>query len=95
MRQRTSDRIVMKFYVNGYDTKGSDMDLYLPTLHEEAYGNSFMYMGGKQWNDLPKFVQNSTNIESFKHNYRMYKRITSSRQNRYLSFWQSVSFCMR
>ena len=90
-----SDRIVMNFDVNGFDTRGSDMDLYLPTLRKEVYRNSFMYMGGKLWNDLPEFVQNSMNIESFKHNYRMYKRITSSWQNRYLSFWQSVSFCMR
>ena len=90
-----SDRIVMNFDVNGYDTRGSDMDLYLPTLRKEVYRNSFMYMVGKLWNDLPEFVQNSTNIESFKHNYRMYKRITSSWQNRHLNFWQSVSFCMR
>ena len=67
-------RIVMNFDVNGYDTRGSDMDLYLPTLRKEAHRNSFMYMGGKLWNDLPEFVQNSTNIESFKDNYRMYKR---------------------
>ena len=90
-----SDRIVMNFDVNGYDTRGSDMDLYLPTLRKEVSRNSFMYMGGKLWNDLPEFIQNSTNIESFKHNYRMYKRITSSWQNRHLSFWQSVGFCMR
>ena len=90
-----SDHIVMNFDVNGYDTRWSDMDLYLPTLRKEAYGNSFMYMGGKLWNDLPEFVQNSTIIESFKHNYRMYKFITSSGQNRHLSFWQSVTFCMR
>ena len=32
---------------NGYDTKGSDMELYLPTLRTEVYRNSFMYMGGK------------------------------------------------
>ena len=90
-----SDRIDMNFDVNGYDTRGADMDLNLPTLRKEAYRNSLMYMGGKLWNDLPEFVQNSTNIESFKHNYRMYKRITSSWQNRHLSFWQSASFCMR
>ena len=90
-----SDRIVMNFDVNSYDTRGSDMDLYLPTLRKEVYRNIFMYIGGKLWNDLPEFVQNSTNIESFKHNYRMYKRITSSWQDRHLSFWQSVSFCMR
>ena len=63
-----SDRIVMNFDVNGYDT---DMYLYLPTLRKEANRNSFMYMGGKLWNDLPEFVQNSTNIKSFKHNQRM------------------------
>ena len=88
-------RIVINFDVNGYDTRWFEMDLYLLRLRKEAYRNSFKYMGGKLWNDLSEFVQNSTNIESFKHNYRMYKRITNSWQNRHLSFWQSVSFCMR
>ena len=72
------DRIVKNFYINVYDTRGSDMDSCLLTQRKEAYRNSFMYMDGKLWNDLPEFVQNSTNIESFKDNYRMYKRITSS-----------------
>ena len=36
-----TDRVVMNFDVNGYDTRGSDMELYL-TLREEAYRNSFM-----------------------------------------------------
>ena len=73
-----SDRIVMNFDVNGYDTRGSDMELYLPTLRKEAFRNSFMYMGGKLRNDLPEFVQNSSDIESFKRNYKMHKRIISS-----------------
>ena len=68
-----SDRVVMDFDVNGYDTRGSDMELYLPTLRKESYRNSFMYMGGKLWNDLPEFVQNSANIESFKRYYKMSK----------------------
>ena len=90
-----SDRIVMNFDVNGYDTRGSDMDLYLPTLHKESYRNSFMYMGGKPWNELPEFVQNSRNIESFKRNYRMYKPVINSWPNRYTYiFLQFVSFCM-
>ena len=36
----------------------------------------FLYLGGKLWNDLPDFVKNSTNIETFKRNYRIYKSIT-------------------
>ena len=44
-----SDRIVMNFDVNGYGTRGSDVDLYLPTLRKEVYRNSFMYKGGKLW----------------------------------------------
>ena len=64
--------------VNGYDTRGSDMELYLPTLLKEMYRNSFMYMGGKLWNDLPEFVQHSTSIESFMQNYKMYKLIINS-----------------
>ena len=90
-----SDRIVMDFDVNGYDTRGSDMDLYLPTLHKDAYRNSFMYMGGKLWNELPEFVQNSRNIESFKRNYRMYKVVINSWPNRHTYiFQQFVSLCM-
>ena len=78
-----SDRIVVNFDVNGYDTRWSDMDLHLPTLHNETYRNSFMYMGGKLWNELPEFVQNSSNIESFKRNCRMYKLVINSWPNRY------------
>ena len=44
------------------------MDLNFPTLHEEVNRNRFMYMGGKLGNELPKFVQNSTDIESSKRN---------------------------
>ena len=36
-----SGRIVMNFDVNGYDPKGSDMDVYVPTMRKEAYRNSF------------------------------------------------------
>ena len=90
-----SDRIVMDFDVNGYDTKGSDMELYLPTQHKETYRNSFMYMGGKLWNELPEFVQNAKHIESFKRNHRMYKLVIDSWPNRYTYiFPQFVNFCM-
>ena len=61
-----SDRIVMNFDVNGYDTRGSDMELYLPTLRKDMYRNICMYMGGKLWNDLPEFVQHSVSIESYR-----------------------------
>ena len=33
------------------------MDLNLPTLRKEAYRNSFMYMDGELWNELPEFVK--------------------------------------
>ena len=64
--------------VNGYDTRWSDMELYLPTLRKEAYPNSFIYIGGKPWNDFPEFVKQSTNIELFKRNYKIYKLIIGS-----------------
>ena len=32
-----SDRIVMNFDVNGYDTRGSDMEWYLPTLGKSHF----------------------------------------------------------
>ena len=40
--------------------------LHTPMLRKEAYRNNFMYVGGKLWNNFPKFVQNSTNADSFK-----------------------------
>ena len=80
----------MNFDVNGYGTRGSDMDLYLPTLHKETYRNSFVYMGGKLWNELPEFVQNSRNIESFKRNYRMYKLVINSWPNRYTYIFSAI-----
>ena len=80
-----SDRVVMNFDVNGYDTRGSNMELYLPTLRKESYRNSFMYMGGKLWNDLPECVQNSANIEPFKRNYKMSKLLINS--------WLIQQFC--
>ena len=91
-----SDRVVMNFDVNGYDTRTSDMELYLPTLREEAYRNSFMYMGGKLWNDLPEFVQNSANIESFKRNYKMSKLLMNSWliQQFLRLFLRFVRFCV-
>ena len=91
-----SDRVVMNFDVNGYDTRTSDMELYLPTLRKEAYRNSFMYMGGKLWNDLPEFVQNSANIESFKRNYKMSKLLMNSWliQQFLRLFLRFVRFCV-
>ena len=82
-----SDRVVMNFNVNGYDTRGSDMELYLPTLRKESYRNSFMHMAGKLWYDLPDFfLQNSANIESFKRNYKMSKLLIVMKWL-FLTFW--------
>ena len=76
------DPIVINFYVNGYDNRGSDMDLYLPILCKEAYQNSFMYMGDKLWNDLSSYkilwISNHLN--------KIDKHITSSLQNQHLCF---------
>ena len=84
----------MNFDVNGYDTRGSDMDLYLPTLRKEAYRNNFMYMGGKLWNELPEFVQNSINVDSFKCNHKIYILVINSWQDWYTFFLQFVSVSM-
>ena len=72
-----SDRIDMHFDIHGYNTReAGSMNVYLPTVHKEMYKNSFLYLGGKLWNDLPDFVKNSTNIDTFKRNYRIYKSLT-------------------
>ena len=62
---------------HGYDTrKAGSMNVYLPTGHKDIYRNIFfLYSDGKLWNDLPDFVENSTNIENFKRYYRVYKSL--------------------
>ena len=72
-----SDCIYMHFDMHGYNTReAGSMNVYLPAVHKEIYRNSFLYSGGKLWNELPDFVKNSTNIETFKRNYRIYKSLT-------------------
>ena len=73
-----SDRIDMHFDIHGYDTReAGSKNVYLPTLHKEIYRNSFFsYSGGKLWNGLPDFVKNSTSIETFQRNYRIYRSLT-------------------
>ena len=72
-----SDRIDMHFDIHGYNTReAGSMNVYLLTVHKEMYKNSFLYLGGKLWNDLPDFVKNSRNIDTFKRNYRIYKSLT-------------------
>ena len=65
------DKIVVNFDLNGYNARGLDIELYLPTLRNESYRTSVMYMGGKLWNDLSEFVQSSASIESLKRNHKM------------------------
>ena len=75
--QYLSDRIDMHFDIHGYDTReAGSMNVYLPAVHKEIYRNNFLYSGGKLWNELSDFVKNSTNIETFKRNYRIYKSLT-------------------
>ena len=72
-----SDRIDMHFDIHGYNTReAGSMNVYLPAVHKEIYRNSFLYLGGKLWNELSDFVKNFTNIETFKRNYRIYKILT-------------------
>ena len=49
LRHAPSDRIVMNFDANGYDTRGSEMDLYLITLcKEEIMFYIYIYIYGWQ-----------------------------------------------
>ena len=41
------------------------LTLWHPTLPIDIYRNSFMYMGGNLWRDVPAFAQHSMSIESF------------------------------
>ena len=73
-----SDRIDMHFDIHSYDTREVDsMNVYLPTLHKEIYRNSsFFKFGWQIWNELPDFVKNSTNMDTSKQNYIIYKNLT-------------------
>ena len=56
-----SERIAMTFDVNGYDTRGSDMELWTPpsptSPSPRAYRNSFMYMSGKLYVTFPSLYK--------------------------------------
>ena len=72
-----SDRIDMHFDIHGYNTReAGSINVYLLAVHKEIYRNSFLYSGGKLWNELSDLLKNSTNIETFKRNYRIYKSLT-------------------
>ena len=56
----------MHFDIHGYDSsEAGSINIYLPTVHKEINRNSFLYLGGKLWSNLPYFVKNPTNIREF------------------------------
>ena len=62
-----SDRIDIHFAIHSYGTsEGMSPDC----THSDTY-NFFLYLGGKHWNDLPDFMDNSTNTETFKRIYKV------------------------
>ena len=63
-----SDRIDMRFDIHGYVTREAGQWPFIFLLSTKRYTEIvfFLYPGGKLWNDLPDFVKNSTNIETFK-----------------------------
>ena len=62
-----SDRIVMNFDVNGYDTRQNNtMNVYLPQIHKELFRNSFQYSGGVLWNTLPENIKQAPDLNCFK-----------------------------
>ena len=72
-----SDRIDMHFDIHGYNTReAGSMNVYLPAVHKEIYKNSFLYSSDKLWSELPDFIKNSTNTETFKRNSKIYKSLT-------------------
>ena len=62
-----SDRIVMNFDVNGYDTRQNNtMNVFLPQIHKEIFRNSFQYRGGVLWNELPEYIKQTPDLTHFK-----------------------------
>ena len=59
-----SDRVVMNFDVNGYDTRGSDMELYLPTLRKGTVSCIWVANCGMIFPSLYKILQtlNRSNV---------------------------------
>ena len=87
---RISDRIGMDFDGNGYDTTWSDMELYLPTLSKEAYRNSFMYMSGKLWTDIPTLYKI---LQLLNHSNVIMNCTNCSLTPGWLQFWRFFAIC--
>ena len=71
-----SDRIDMHFDIHGYNTRIWFNERLSSNCAQRYIQKQFLYLGGKLWNDLPNFVKNSANIDTFKRNYRIYKSLT-------------------
>ena len=66
-----SDHILYEFEVHDYNTRGAiNNDLYLPLPKIEKYKMSLFFYGAKIWNTLTNSLRDSSNILSFKKNYK-------------------------
>ena len=88
--------LICIFDIHGFDTREAfSMNVYLPTVHKEIYRISFWYSGGKLWNELSDFVKDSTNIETFKRNYRVIEKLNIARVSTYKKCAVSVFIILR
>ena len=68
-----SNDVTMHVDIHGYDTRSAEnMDLYIPRCAKEIYKRNFLYKGSSLWNKLPPWVKESTSLNDFKHNYRLW-----------------------
>ena len=58
--------------VNHYNLRSKNQNLSVPFPHKEIYKKSFQYAGAKIWNNLPKTLKDTPNIQSFKYACKKY-----------------------
>ena len=58
--------------VNHYNLRSQNQTLSVPFPHKEIYKKSFQYAGAKIWNNLPKTLKDTPNIQSFKYACKKY-----------------------
>ena len=58
--------------VNHYNLRSKNQTLSVPFPHKEIYKKSFQYAGAKKWNNLPKTLKDTPNIQSFKYACKKY-----------------------
>ena len=60
--------ITMVIDMHGYNTRRPD-DVYLPSINNPMYERSFLYLGGKLYNNLPSHIKSASDVNDFNKKY--------------------------